>query len=807
MQDLVQDLRFALRVMGNNPVTSAVIVLTLALGIAGNTAMFSGFDAWILRPLAFRDPEQLVALHESQPRAGEHKQSLSTKNYLDWQRQSQSFSAIGAFARRAFNLQTEDEPERIQGTQVTASLFPLLGVEPILGRAFTLEEDQPGAALVALISHDTWQERLGGDPEVVGTTLRLDDQPHLIVGVMPPGFEFPEWAEVWTPLGLSSETSDRETRWLSSIARLAPGISREGAGRELGALAARLEREYPQANTGWTARVDPLRDEWVPSVIHVALLASLGAAGFVLLIICANVTNLMLAQAVGRRRETALRGALGASRWRLARQMLTESLLLALLAGGLGVLLGSWWIEWMKSSAPVEIPYLFRFGNDGRALGYAVGVSLVAGLVCGLAPMLRSLTLKAFDTLKSGGSGSGDAAGTSRFRNILVAAEFGACVLLLVGSLLMVKSFLRQQRIDPGYRTSDVLTLRLSMTSKAFETTGRGAFLSEALELIQGLPGVETAGAVSRLPESSNGWAMAKLDVEGRAFTAGEEPRTTYFSMSQEYLEALGVPVTEGRIFTTEEMGSGAAVALVSRSLAHRLWPEGEALNRRIRTAGAEPGAWLRVVGVVAEIEPGPSMVPETSRPEGQLYVPYGQDPTPFVTLAVHTGADPLSLAPAVRQQLQFVDSGVPISDVMTLEEARLEIRWVVRYFAKLLSLYAGLALAIAALGAYGVSADSVSRRQREIGIRKALGAQPQDLLRHIVRRGVFLAAAGVVAGLLVALPMTRLAASMLIQVDPNDPVVFLGVALLLALLAAAATYLPARRAARLDPMEILRFE
>jgi len=808
MNILLNDLRFAFRVFKRSPGVSVVIVLTLALGIAGNTAMYTAFDAWVLRPLAFEEPERLVALHETQPKLGQNDHSVSPANYLDWGHRGATFEGLGAFNRTILNLQTDEDPERVNAARVTASLFPLLGVEPILGRTFSEEEDLPSGQKVVLISEDTWRLRFGADPGVVGKTLELNGQVYEVVGVMPPGFEFPEWATLWTPLALDPNDPTRERRFLNVIGRLAPGETLASASAELATVATQLEAEFPETNMGWSAATNPLRDEWVPPAVKVALNASLGAAVFVLLIICANVANLMLAQATRRRQETALRTALGAGRLRLLRQALTESTLLALAGGGLGLLLGTWASDWMKSWAPVEIPYLFRFEIDGKALAFTLGISLLAGLLCGLASVVRSSGLEVSETLKSGGSGSGGAPGATRLRSLLVAAEYAASVLLVVGALLMVRSFLHQQDSDLGYHPEGVLTQRLSMTGDAFSEPGRrGAFLEAALELIAGVPGVEGAGIVNRLPASHNGWEERKLEAEGRSATPEEAPRVAYSTPSRAYFETLEIPLVEGRVFTAEEVREGAAVALVSERLAESLWAGEVALHRRIRTVGGGEGPWLRVVGVVGDVEVGHAIGISSTVPKMQVYVPYGLDERAFVTLAVRTTGDPLALAGAVRRQLRRANPGVPVSEVMTLKQAIHRVQWVSLYFPKLFALYAALALMIAALGAYGVTADSVSRRRREMGIRRALGALPADLLRKVVGQGVGLAGAGVALGILAALPVTGLLSSMLYQVSARDPLVFGLVAVLLTVVAALASYLPARRAAKVDPMEVLRFE
>ncbi len=808
MHSLIQDVRFALRMIFKHPVQNGAIVLILALGIAANTAMFAGFDAWVLRPLAFADPETLVTLSESQPKLGSSDHGISAANLHDWRQQSRTLSEIAPFQRQRFNFRGEDEPERVSGASISANLFPMLGIEPANGRGFLPAEDLPDGHRVALISHRIWETRFDSDPQILGRKLLLDDEVTEIVGVMEPGFAFPEWAEVWTPLRLDPEASPRDERSLSAIGRLADGASIAEAQSEIQAIAARLEQLYPETNTGWSVEVLPVRREWVPPVIRVALTASMGAAVFVLLTICANVANLMLAQATGRRRETALRAALGAGGQRLIRQALTESTLLALAAGALGTVLSQLGMRWMVTWVPVEVPYLFRFELDERAIFYTLTVAIVAGVVCALAPVLRNSGIDLVEALKSGGR-AGEGPGASRTRSLFVVCELAFSMLLSIGALLMVQSFLNQQSFDTGYRTRDVLTLRLSLTGKAFsEPAARIAFFDRALLRLAELPMVETAGAANHLPASRSGWEPVRLEVEGRPSRPGEEPATTLFSVTDDYLETLDLPLTAGRAFTRGEMQQGGEVALVSTSLAERLWPGESPLNRRIRLVNdGENRPWRTVVGVVGHIDPGYEMVDFGNRPRSQLYLPYAAQPSSQMTLTVR-GGDLEPLAAAVRGALREVDVGVPISDVQSIQQAIHEVQWVSRYFSQLFALYAMVALAIAALGAYGVIADSVNRRKREMGIRLAMGARPRDILRMVVfHQGLRLGFLGVALGLMLALPVTRMLSSMLYEVSPYDPLIFGGVGALLTAVAFFASLLPAHQASRVDPIRVLRFE
>jgi putative ABC transport system permease protein len=808
MSGLLLDIRFAARLIHNRPTVSAVIVLTLAVGIAANTAMFIGFDAWALRPLPFSEPERLVALVESHPSTGKLEYSVSPANLRDWQEEQQVFSGdIGAYYSATFNFHNRDEPERVPGAVISANLFPLLGIKPELGRSFLESEAQPEGPAVALIGHTLWKQRFAADPEALGKTFRLDGKVYEVVGVMPPGFKFPRFAEVWTPLTLDPSLVARDQRMLRTVARLSSGVTITDARNQLVAIAERLALSYPESNEGWSADVFGLRDEFVPSTIRVALAASMASGFLVLLIICANIANLMLAQATSRFQETAIRSALGASRWRLVRQLLTESLILALLAGGLGVVLAQQAIDWMMSWVPIEAPYMFTMENDGRALLYTLAISMVTGLVCGLAPIMRSTGRDIFSSLKTGGRRNSETRGGVRLRSLLVVAEIGMSVMLAVGALLVVKSYFNREVVEPGYRIESILTMRLSLTGESFQDPARRTtFLEQALAAIEQHPEVISAGVANHLPESRSGFQRVRLEVAGRPTVRGEEIESTYYAITDGYLDALEIPLLHGRSFSSDEHSEGGDVVLISESLAAILWPDDSAVGRRLRLLGNQQ--WLTVVGVVGTVDPGHRVVGSGTRPRSQLYIPYPEALSPQVALAIHTSSqDAFQPAAEIRRRLAEIDSGVPASGVLTMAQAIREVQWAARYFSKLFSLYAVLALAVAALGVYGVTAESVARRSREMGIRLALGAEPFTLVRMVLKQGLALSGSGVALGIAATLPVTGLLSAMLFAVDAHDPLVFAGVGLLLAAVACLACYLPARRAARINPIETLRFE
>ncbi len=507
LSDMIQDLSVAFRVLRKRPGASAVVILILALGIAVNATFFTFFNGMILHPLPFEDAERLVYLSESQPKLGKSRQEISGPNLQDWQEESSVFAAIAPYANRSFNLHTEEDPERVRGTRISASLFPLLGVEPILGRNFTEEDDRPGAAEVALISHTMWQRRFDADPAVLGRTVHLNERVHEVVGVMPPGFRFENFSEVWTPLRLAPQDTARDNRWLAAIARLKPGVTAEEAQLEMELIGERLEGRYPETNTGWNVRVRPLRDAWLPPVTQLSSYIQQVAVFFVLLIVCANVANLMLAQATARRQETALRAALGAGRTRLMPQFLTESTLLAITAGVVGTILALWGVVWVKELVLVPIPYWLHFELDAATLAYSVLVTLSVGLAFGLVPALRGTGGDLHHALKSGGGGrADDGASGNRLRSLLVVSQFAMSLVLLVGALMMVKSIVRIQNVDVGYETERVLTLRLSLTGESYRESGRrGRFLNDALERISSISTVDAVGGVNYLPSSCLG--------------------------------------------------------------------------------------------------------------------------------------------------------------------------------------------------------------------------------------------------------------------------------------------------------------
>ncbi len=811
---LVQDVRFALRMIRKRPAASAIVVLTLGLGIGANGVFFTGFNGMVLNPLPFTEPDRLVALNESQPAIGETWKNVSAANLRDWMDGNPVLAGAGAHRWTSYNFQSSEEPDRIIGAAVTAELFPLLGVQPFLGRGFLPEEDQPDGPLAVLISHDVWTERFASDAAIVGKTLRLDDKVREIVGVMPEGFQFFLYGHLWTPLQLDPAATPRDSRQLEVIARLREGIGVAEAQAAMGAVAERLASLHPATNKGWSVEVRRLHDAWLPRVTQLASTAQMVLVGCVLLIVCANVTNVVLAQATARSQEKALRAALGASRERLIRQTLVESTVLALAGGVLGTMLASWGEVWTRSIVSVPIPYWLKFDLDGRGLLYILAVTLLTGVLIGLLPALKSSGRNLFELLKTGGRL--EDTGSGWIRRTLVVAEYAMALVILVGGFLMAKSFHNLESADAGFATEKVLTLRLPLTGDAYdEPKARTAYLTEALRRLDGLAETEAVGAANALPISKNGHMVTALEVDGRSFPENGEPQVVYQTVDDGYFEALSIPRTRGRTFTAGEVTGGADAALVSESLTELLWPGEDPLGRRLRTLRSGAGPWLEVIGVVGDVEPGEMIAGFQSDPRHRVYVPIAgtassasfDAPPRIPSLVLRSRVEPATLVPAVRRTLRELDPNVPLFEVLAMEEVLTRFYFAQHVWGQMFSAIALLALVIAAVGVYGVTAYSVSRRTREMGIRIAMGASPAQLLALVVRQGLVLAAVGVVLGLVGAVPLAQAMESLLHDMTAIDPGVFAAVMGTLLLVGFVASYLPARRAASSDPIVALRNE
>jgi putative ABC transport system permease protein len=809
MMDAVsQDVRYGVRMLVKHPGFTLAAVLCLALGIGLNTTIFSVVSAMLIRPLPYAEPEQLVALHETQIKKGTEWNPLSAHNLADWKEQGQVFEQVAAFQRRSFNFSTEDHPERLAGVRVNSTLFSLLGVSPVLGRDFRPEEDRPGGERVVLLGHSLWERRFASDPGVIGKTLLLDGEKYTVIGVMPPRFKFPEFAEVWAPLALDLSTTSRGEHALDAIARLKRGVSVEQAQAELSNVARRLEQQYPKTNRDTGALVRPLRAELVPEGVNVFLLTMLGAVIFVLLIACANVANLLLVRAGTRQREIAIRAALGAGRVRVVRQLLTESVMIALLGGGLGILMAFWGLDLVLASIPTEIPFWLSFEIDWRVLLFTFSISVLTGILFGLTPALRLSKPDLQETLKAGGRSATDGARQNRLRSALVISEIALSLVLLIGATLMIRSFLRMQQNDAGFDPANLLTMEFRLSGPNYEEDRqRTAFIQQVAERIKALPEVEAVGVVNDLPLGDS-YSTESFNVEGQPVPPSEAPETTMQTMTPDYLRAMRIPLVRGRAFEERELAESSPVVIVNETMARRFWPGGEAVGKRLRLGAGADAPWLTVVGVTADVKELYRIGGLDAKPPLQTYVLYPQAPYRSMMLAVRTKAGhPASITAAVTREIHAVDKNLPLFNVLTMKEVLERSVWLPLFYGRMFGAFAVLALFLAAVGIYGVMAYAVAQRTHEIGIRMALGAQSGDISKLVLRQGMALTLIGVAIGLLAAFALTRVLASLLFGVSATDPLTFAGVSLALALVALLACYIPARRAMKVDPMVALRYE
>jgi putative ABC transport system permease protein len=802
----VQDVRYALRALAKSPGFVAVSGAALALGIGANTAIFSVVNSVLLHPLPYKDPAQLVWIADFLPRRGMN--GVLDADYFAWRRQNHTFQDMAAYAQGpGFTLTGTGEAERLRGTKVTASFFHVLGIAPRLGRSFLPEEDRPGGAHVAVLSDALWRRRFAADPVVVGRAITLDGNPYTVVGILPPDFEFPgnSRAELIVPFALSGQAiqSEQTVIVLQAVARLRPGISTNAAAADLDAINQRLQASYPegyaQMMAGARAQVIPLHD-WLVGNVRPALLMLLGAVGFVLLIACANAANLQLARAVTREREMAVRAALGAGRWRLTRQLLTESLLLAMVGAASGLLLASWLVSLVRSLGPRDTPYLAGAHVDLRVLLFTFGVSLLSGLLLGLAPILAGFRVSLNDSLRQSGARSGAGARARRPQKALVIVEVALSLVLLVGAGLLIRSFLRLASVALGFDPHGVLTARVSLPPSLYQTDDRQrAFFAQFVERVQRLPGVISAGATAMLP--LHGITMAAgVTVEGHAGAAPEAAGAALDVVTPGYFSALHIPLVAGRFLDARDTAGFPLALVVNRAFARAFFPNEDPIGRRIKMTSDE---WRTIVGVVADTK-------QTGLASGvapEAFFSLEQWATSDMALVIRSSADPLSLVSAVRKQAAQLDKSLPLYSIETMDEMLSADVASQRFHASLLGAFAGLAVLLAAVGIYGAMAYAVGQRTREIGVRMALGAEPAGMLGMVLAQGLRMALTGVVVGLAGSFALTRFMRSLLFEVKPTDPATFAGVPLVLVVVALAASYIPAWRATHVDPMVALRYE
>ncbi|HXG68906.1 MAG TPA: ABC transporter permease [Blastocatellia bacterium] len=812
METLLQDFRYGVRMLFAKPGFTAIAIFTLALGIGANTAIFSVVNGVLLRPLPYKEPDRIVQFWETNPIKNWTQANVAPANFFDWEKQSQSFEEMAAYfgssSKEAglsnFFLTGSGEPERVQGLYVTGGIFSVLGVNAAFGRTFLPEETWEGNHRVVVLSHNFWRRRFGADPNILGQTITLSGQDYTVIGVMPADFYFPSTeVELWTPMGWNSNeiAGLRRPHFLRAIARLKPGVSLEQARAEMTAIASVLEEQYPDTNTQMGVGLGLLH-EWIVSDTRLTLLVLLVAVGFVLAVACANVANLLLVRAAARTREIAIRTALGAGRWRIIRQLLTESLLLSLMGGAAGLLLALWGKDLLLAFSPENIPRLNEVRLDATVLVFALLITLVTALFFGLAPALAGAKVDLNATLKDGGQKGTTSPAGRRLRNILVVAEIALAVVLVIGAGLLIRSFLLLRQIDPGFPHENLLTLRISLPTAKYQPQQVATFFQQAQERIGSLPGVKAVGATSELALQGYRWT-SDFTIEGRPPEEyGKEVR--HKEITPEYFQAVSLPLLSGRAFSHADNAQSPLVVIINETLARRHFPNEDPVGKRLKLRRPEQeGPWSTIVGVVKDEKQdglGIAVQPE-------MYHPLAQNPTWGMSLIVRTTGDPTGLIGAIRQEIWAIDNTLPPYDIKTMDDILYESLASERFTMLLLGIFAFVALALAGVGIYGVMLYSVTQRTREIGIRIALGARTGDVLRIVLGQAVLLALTGLAVGLAAAFALTRLLSSLLYQVSATDPATFFFISLLLGGVALLASYLPARRATKVDPMVALRYE
>jgi len=802
METLLQDLRYGARMLMKNPGFTLIAVFTLALGIGSITTVFSIVNGYLLRPLPFPDSERLVMIDEISAQRGPMG-GISFANLLDWREQNQVFTGIASWGGGDYTLTGDGDPEQFPGMSVSYNTFEILGVSPMLGRSFRAEEDRPEHDLVVILGHGLWERRFGAKPQIIGQTITINNRPRTVIGVMPPGFKYPERAELWLPLALDTRRWTRANHGLACFARLKPGVTLAQAQADMNSVARRIEEQNPVSNKGMGVTLIKMRDRLVVADTRKVVLILFGVVGLVLLIACANVANLLLARASARRREVAIRAALGAGRWRIFRQLLTESFLLGVIGGVFGLALAFWGIDLVLAGIPNELPFYVKFNIDNRVLGFTAGISLLTAVVFGTAPALQASRVNLNETLKEGGRG---AAGASyhRLRRLLVITEVALSLILLIGAGLLMRGFLRLQGVNPGFKPENVLTMRIGLPGSNYDTPEkRSIFFQELIERVEALPGVQEAGATSNLPLR---WTWGRsLWVEGApVLSAGQSPTINHNVITPGYFKAMGIPILMGRDFTDADKRDGLKVTIIDERLAREYWPNQSPLGKRIRFSPPESNEpWSAIVGVVGNVKNESLSLTQSK----SVYLPHSQFSIGGMALAVRAAASPESLVRAIRDQVKKMDPNLPLTQILTMTDVVSLSIYRPRLIVSLFGVFAGVALLLASVGIYGVMAYSVAQRTHEIGVRMALGAQRGHVLRLIVAQGMKLTVVGAAVGLAGAAALTRLIRSLLFEVTTTDPMTFGLVASGLGVVALLACYIPARRATKVDPLVALRRE
>ncbi|HLJ41276.1 MAG TPA: ABC transporter permease [Candidatus Acidoferrales bacterium] len=808
MNTLLQDIRYAARTFVRNPAFFLFAAGVLALGIGANTAIFTVAYNVLLRPLPYRNANRLVMVWEDDSAYGFPENTPSPGNFASWKSQNSVFSDVAAMDTQRFDLTGQGNPEQLLATEITANMFPLLEVKPALGRNISPEEDTPAGNHVVILSHAVWLANFGGDPHIVGKQIWLNDfAKYTIIGVMPRGFIFPDReTQIWTPMRFSDkDLVNFGSHYLHVVARLKPGVSLSGANADLSIIAERLQKEFPDTHAKESAFAVPLRDRLTGNS-RLAAIILLGAVGFVLLIACANVANLLLARAAGRQKELAMRMALGAARRRIIRQLLTESILLSVIAGAAGLLLALWATPFLANLIPAGLAPLAGAGINAYVLTFLIAVSIFCGVLFGLAPALRISRLDLVTAIRQSGAGSGVGAAGRRMRDLLVVAEVALALVLFSGATLMVRSFMNVRDLDPGFRPASVLAVETELPFPKYEDVARrNAFFGQVLDRVNHLPGVVAAGCTTWLPLTNGGGANG-ISIEGRPVLGpGHAMIPNTRMISDKYMQAIGMRLMKGRLFNASDGADTRKVALINEAAARKFWFGEDPLGTRFKLDSDQKlQQWITIVGIVGDVRQAGLDRP----PRPEIYYPYNQwNFFAPAYLAVRTAGDPMSVANAVREQVWAVDKDQPVTHVMPLETMLADYLAPRELQSSLLGGFAGFALLLAALGIYAVLAFSVTQRTQEIGVRVALGAQRTDILRQILMQGLKMAGLGVVIGVAGALALSQTLATLLFGVSATDPLTLAGAVAVLLGVAAAACYLPARRAMKVDPMVALRYE
>lgn len=806
MQSFWQDFRYGVRLMFKRPGFTAVVIIVLALGIGANTAIFSVVNSVLLRPLNYPDSDRIMTLWEDHTRRdGPAQEWTSPTGFQDWKDQNTVFENIAAVNDWRPTLTESGEPEMLSGALVSSGAFSVVGIKPILGRDFTDTDDKAGAERVAIISYGLWQRRFNGDQSVIGRNVRLSGDSFTIIGVMPAGLQFPivNNAEIWRTIHPTwDDRCQRGCATIRVLARLKAGVTIERAQTEMSAIAGRIEQQFPETNKNVGALVVPLRD-FIVSDTRQAMLVLLFAVGFVLLIACANVANLMLAKAATREREIAIRSAMGASRWQIVRQLLTESTLQALIGGALGVILAYWMVDSLISISPDGTPRLDEVRIDNRVLLFSFGISALTGLLCGMIPALQSAKPDLNQALRDSGAGNKSSARGGRMRSGLVIAEIAIALTLLIGAGLLMRSFVLLQSIDPGFKPANILTARIGLPTSAYpERQQVASFYNQLHERLKALPGVQAVSFNTTVPMTGTN-ADASFVIEGRpAPPPDQQPAAWVNIVNHDYFRTMSIRLISGRLFDDNDRENSQRTIVISQTMAQRFWPNENPVGKRIGFGGQAP-QWREIIGVVADVRH--FGLSSDARPT--VYFSDRQQAARFMTLVLRTNGDPLNLVDSVRSQVQALDNNLAISNVQSLEQIVSNSIAVPRFVMLLFGSFAAVAMLLAGLGIYGVMAYSVAQRTQEIGIRLALGAQSRDVLRMVLTQGMTLAVIGIALGLAASFGLTRLMSNLLFGISPTDPLTFAVITVLLTTIAWLACLIPAMRATKVDPMIALRYE